>query len=528
MLPRGLVLQRSVTTPPLLDVASGLASGIRGRAAALGAAAALGFGGLALAVARLDAPMALGGVLLLSAVLVPLLLWPELATVVVVFLLYTNAPVLATNHGVPFVAASSFMLLLGLPLLQHVILRRERFRADRVLLLMLVLLVVMLVSSVGAKGPTFASDYIQTYVLEGVLLYWLVVNAIPSRESLLRAVWTLLAAGALLGALTTYQEATGDLQQQFGGLAQRNTEYLELQQMDMEDPQTLELLAEGVVGGQNSRAEGPMNEPNRFAQILLVLLPLALHVYRTSQGARARLCAASAAALIVAGMVFSASRGALVALVLLALIAGYVRWIRRSHLMLAGLALVLCIPVVAPQYAARALSLTNVTALAQGTAGRTADGAIRGRATEMLAAAQAALDHPLLGVGPGQYLHFYSLEYQQKEPRLKFRDIQKGRRAHSLYVELPAELGIVGLVSFLAIYAVLLRGLYGAHRRWRATRPELADLGLAFAFSLLAFLITSMFLHLSYQRYHFLLVALASVALHLLQSPERAERGAIA
>jgi hypothetical protein len=36
------------------------------------------------------------------------------------------------------------------------------------------------------------------------------------------------------------------------------------------------------------------------------------------------------------------------------------------------------------------------------------DGAIKGRATEMLAALAVYLDHPFIGVGPGQYVPFYS------------------------------------------------------------------------------------------------------------------------
>ncbi|HEX6630969.1 MAG TPA: hypothetical protein VF048_07755, partial [Gemmatimonadaceae bacterium] len=84
---------------------------------------------------------------------------------------------------------------------------------------------------------------------------------------------------------------------------------------------------------------------------------------------------------------------------------------------------------------------------------------------------------------------------------------------------------------FFAIFALLLRRLNRARRRWQAARPELADLAAAFAFSLLAFLVTSAFLHLSYQRYLWLLVALTSVALNVLQAaerPERADRAAAA
>jgi putative inorganic carbon (HCO3(-)) transporter len=526
MLPRGLFFQWSTTVSPLRGVAAG--PPVPGIALAAGAAVLL-FAGLALGVARMDAQMPLGAALALGLGLVPLLLWPQLATIVVVLLLYTNVPVLATQHGVPFVVASSFLALLGIPLLRHVLVHREPLRVDSPLLLMAVLLVVMLVSALGAKGPEAATDYVVTYVLEGIVLYWLVTNAIRSRASLRQVIWTLLAAGALLGALATYQEVTGDFEQQFGGLAQRNSEYQQLLQLDLDDPATLELL-ESFEGGRNSRAEGPVNEANRFAQILLVLLPLALYTFRTAQGRAQRLGAIGAGLLIFAGMAVSGSRAAFSVLVVIALLASQVGWIRRSHLLLGALVVGLVIPVVAPKYGQRIVSIGNVTALVEDepTATVTADGAMRGRVTEMLAAVQAFLDHPSLGVGPGQYFRFYSLEYQQKDPRLKFRDLQVARRAHSLYAEMAAELGAIGLAVFLSIFGVLLRGLERARRRWGGSRTEQGDLATAFIFSLLAYLGTSVFLHLSYQRYLWFLLALAGVALHLLTSSARAERGAVA
>lgn len=496
------------------------------RAGLIGTAALVAFGVLTLLVREFDAPTALMLVLALGFA-APLVLRPELATLVVVFLLYTNIPVLATYHGVPRMMASSFLLLLGIPLAHYVVARRQPLRSDSVLVLMLVYLAVMLVSSVGAKSIEAAFAYVGTYIVEGLAVYWLILNTVRSATTLTRVIWTLVAAAAFLGALTTYQEVTGAYDQQFYGLAHRNVGYLELQALDPEDPGAAELI-ESFEGARNRRAEGPMNEPNRYAQILLVILPLALHTYRTGRSRRARIASVVAAVFILCGMVYSDSRGALVALVVLAMIAGYTQWIRRSHLMMAGLALVLCIPIVAPRYATRALSLVHVTALAEGAGSEKADGAIRGRATEMLAATQAFFDHSLLGVGPAQYLHFYSLEYQQKNPRLKFRDIQKGRRAHSLYPELAAELGVMGLLSFLAIFVVLLRGLLRAWRRWKSASPEVADLAAALVFSLLAYLITSAFLHLAYQRYLWLFVGLAGATLQILHSATRTERGGAA
>ena len=244
----------------------------------MGAAALGAFGAMVLLVLAIDAPLVLIGMLALAGG-VTLFLRPELV------LLYTNLPVLATHQGVPFLIASSFMLLLGIPLLHFVVARQEPMRFDAVLAVMLGLLAVMMISAFGAKGTDVALEYIQTYLLEGVVLYWLIVNTVRSRDSLRRVMLTVIAAGALLGLLTTVQEITGNYDQQFFGLASRNVEYLQLQQLDPTDPEVAEALR-GFSSGRSTRANGPMDEPNRFAQILLVLLPLVLHAGRTASNRR--------------------------------------------------------------------------------------------------------------------------------------------------------------------------------------------------------------------------------------------------
>ena len=94
-----------------------------------------------------------------------------------------------------------------------------------------------------------------------------------------------------------------------------------------------------------------------------------------------------------------------------------------------------------------------------------ADPATRGRLTEMLAAGLVARDHPIVGVGPGHFTPYYSLEYMAN-PEIAFRDINKSRRAHSLYLEMAAETGVsVNTLLSRKRYAVLhlrerLRSIY--------------------------------------------------------------------
>jgi putative inorganic carbon (HCO3(-)) transporter len=481
---------------------------------------------LVVLIQRFDAPVVLLAVVALAAA-ASLVLRPELATLLTVFLLYTNIPAILTKrHGVPVAAAGAFILLLGLPLLHAIIIRREPLRFDTTLRLMLAYLAVVLCSALVATDPGITFDYAQKFAAEGLLLYLLVVNVVRSAATLRRVIWTALAAGSLLGAVTTYQEVTGHFRQEFGGLAARNYEFMELRQRDPTDPEVRELMQSYTerygTSGRAPRANGPLDEPNRFGQIMIVLLPLALFCYRTGRNAWSRAGAMAAAALISSAIVYSESRGAFVTLVILALLAGMIRWVRPAYVLTAALIGLLLAPLVAPKYVERLASLAGVTTLAEGAASAEADGALKGRAAAMTSAARVFLDHPMLGVGAGQFQPFYSVEYQQNDPRFRFRE-PRPYMAHSLYLQLGAELGVVGLVAFLSIFGFQLRELDRARRRWSETRPEVAQLATAVAFSILAYLGAAVFLHMGFERYLWLVVALAGSTLQIVQDATRAE-----
>ena len=494
--------------PPRVDVERAWRGG------AVGLAAVLAGAGLAAAVIATDVERVVSALLALVALTV-MAVRPHWATLTVIGLLYLNVPVLLSrNFGVPKLASSAIVLLLAIPLLHQLVVRRAGLRVDGTLRLMLSYLVLLAVSAVGVPNLPLAGEYLLTYVVEGVVLCALVINVVRDMWTLRQVLWTLLLCGALLGAFTSWQEMTGSFRQQFGGLAQRNYEYLEMRELAAQYPEMRVELGTYSTGGRSRRAGGPVSEPNRFAQILIVLLPFGVWLHRTAATRPARVASAVSCVLVVAGLVFTDSRGGFVILLGLAAAAVRTGWTKPRHLLLALAVLVATLPLVAPRYVQRVSSLGAATALAHQPDG--ADGAIRGRATEMLAAGRAFLDHPLLGVGPGQYMLMYSAEYHMRSGGLKFRDLPGPRRAHSLYLELAAETGITGLAMFAAIVGLLIRALWNAHRRLGALDGAGRDLAMACVLSLAAYLGTAMFLHLSYVRYYWLLIGVGAAACHVL------------
>ncbi len=489
------------------------------RVVALGGALAIALCAVGLLVQRFSTPVALGAVVFLAAVTL-LFRWPDAATIAVAFLLYTNIPALAARRGVPVLLTSSFLLLLGFPLLHHLVARRSRIRMDRAFDLMLLFLIVLLFSALGAKNPAAAGERVLEFVLEGLVLYWLLINVMRTLPAVRRVLWTVMAVGAMLGGFTLYQEATGS-KQEFGGLAPRNDEYSELRKSD--DPEVRELLQTFTGDQRTSRPLGPVAQPNRFAQILLVLLPFAVFLHRTGRSRTARVCAFACGTLILVGVALTQSRGAFLNLILLTMAMVAAKWARLSRVFVAAVGLFVVASVTMPDFLARLQTIENTTSLLSDdpVEQANADAAIRGRTTVMLAALNMFLDYPVLGVGPGQS-KYYVQEYSERNPEIQFRELETTRRAHSLYLEMAADVGVIGLVAFLAIVLHLVHSLWRARRLWLERRPDYADLATGCLLSLMAYLGTGMTEHLSYQRYYWFLLAVAGAALQVLrgQSPE--------
>ena len=170
--------------------------------------ALFGLGAAIMALATVQPKLLVTGLLLAAALVVAI--WkPELATVGVVFALWGNVAAAAVRfHHVPAVAASATFLVLGLPLFYHVVIRREPVRTNGVLGLMLVYFVVQVASAelsadISASFPALAVSFLQ-----GIVLYFLILNTVRTPAQLQRCLWAIVLAGVLLGTLSLIQGAT--------------------------------------------------------------------------------------------------------------------------------------------------------------------------------------------------------------------------------------------------------------------------------------------------------------------------------
>ncbi len=134
---------------------------------------------------------------------------PDLATMVVIFVLYTNAAVVAVKfHNVPEMIGSSLPALLLIPLASYMIFRRGGLVITPVLPLIFLFMAVQVVGTLLAINIAGATTNLINFMIEGLGLYFLITNVVRTPEMLRRATWTLLAAGIFMGGLSFLQEVT--------------------------------------------------------------------------------------------------------------------------------------------------------------------------------------------------------------------------------------------------------------------------------------------------------------------------------
>lgn len=462
-------------------------------------------GAVAIGLAVTQDPLvAVAGVLAILLLLC-LLKWPDTATLLVIFFVYTNVgPVLIKFHNVPILLATIFPLILVVPLVSYLILRREKVVITPVLQLLLALAVIYTLGAIFSSDITLAMPQLTEFLLEGFLLFFLITNVVRTTAMLKRVVWVLLISGAIIGGLSLYQQVTKTYDNNYGGFAQVQSDFM-TSALDTTEP-------------PHPRLAGSVGEKNRYGQNMLMLVPLGLFQLWIYRSTRMRILALLMTALIIVGGALSYSRGAAVGFVLLILIMVFLRYIKFQQfvLLVVGAWLIL---LALPQYGARLSSLNVVTGLLSpdnGPAFAGADNAVVDRASLMLASVLIFRDHPIIGVGPGM-VRYYTENYVKQ---VGLSSVSGTFQAHDLYLGIAAEAGALGLICFLLILYIPLRDLAVARKKWMKSRPELSYLATAFFQAIVGYMVTGLFLHLSYYRFFYLMIALGVAASRLGESEQ--------
>ena len=257
---------------------------------------------------------------------------------------------------------------------------------------------------------------------------------------------------------------------------------------------------QAVGSGEFSRLSGAGLDPNELAALLVASLAFAAALAARRGAIALRLVAVAAVPFCLMGVLLSLSRGGLVALtvaLLTAIIIGG-RWRVPALVLLAIAALSVIVYFGSIATPAERNHITE----ANGGTGRTSTWKVGWRMVEANA---------VKGVG-GDNFRTSSIHYLLEPgtvPRSDFI-VEHPHVAHNMYLEVLADLGIVGLTLFLAIITFAIKAALEAARSFRRSgdaRMEL--LARALVVAVAALLAADFFLSEQYSKQLWLLLALA-------------------
>jgi O-antigen ligase len=458
--------------------------------------------GLVLAASLVGLVLGLAPVALTLALLALVGSWavlanPDRATLVVLGVIYTNAAVVAVNfHGVPGLAGRLPFLLLALPIVYYVFVRHEVVIWNLAASWLAIFGIAYFLSALLSPTREDTFSFLVVFVTEGLGLFLLLINCMRTPLVWRACLAVIVASGALMSSVSVVQFISGDLWRDFGGFGQISDVFV----ANASDPATWS-GTEWPVG--DARLAGPIGEANFFAMVLVTLLPYCFYLAKSAGSRAVRVAWIAAGGLILAGVALTYSRGAIVALVVVIGFLAVVGLLPRRTLvfmLVAGIALV----TLVPSYGARMESLVSAVHVGAGTdSGERADAAARGRYSEVVSAFKVYGDHPVLGVGPGQFPVYYQRYVGDLGGGVHTGD--GGRQAHNLIAGLAAETGTLGLLSFFGAIGAILLGLVRVRRL-----PHARAAGTAALTSILLLLCSSLFLHMAYMRYLWVHLAIAA------------------
>lgn len=407
----------------------------------------------------------------------------EAGLLILIFISYIRlSDVLIEYHGLPSVAQPFIVLLLAGVIFQWIFFRRPAKGWIRAVILVGLYGIVVFTSLLYAADFERASTAVVDFIKDGIITV-LIVLLLQKGPTFRKVIWALVLAGAFLGTISFIQYMTSSFDNVYFGFAQ--APYLNIA---------------GETSG--NRLSGPIGDPNFYAQIMVVLIPLAFFRMMDEKKILLKVLAAFSLGMITLTVILTFSRGAVVSLGLVAIFYLLYRKPRMVEMLILIFVGIIMLQFIPSTYLER---ITSITDILRGTQ-RSGDASMRGRTSELTAAWYMFIDHPLFGVGVQNYSVFYQ-RYSRRiglDPRIEARD------PHNLFLQIAAETGISGMLVFGILLWTIFRCINDSWNILRkADHKEYADMVFSFGLSFVGYLSAALFIHAAYPRYFWLLTGIA-------------------
>ncbi len=366
------------------------------------------------------------------------LVQPELGLMALIFITVTQISNVAIKfYGLPSLAQPLVGMLMLVVLIRFALHGERPTGWARIGAILAAFVVLWLASLLHASDFEAAREAFVGFgkdMLVGVIVIFLVYRP----ASLRGAVWAFILAGIVMGSISVYQYLTGSFNNilwGFGGI-------------------------EGQVSGQveRTRLTGPYQNPNAYAQVLGVIVPLALDRLWHERSVLLRVLAGWAAAACILAVFFTYSRGGLLAMAAGIAVLLLTRRPGIFPLILTAALLYGLLSFLPATYTERVATLLQLRQSDQ-----IYDPSFRGRLSENTAALQMFWDHPLLGVGLGNF----PVNYQDYSRQIGIDPRRDPRSPASLYLEMLSEQGIIGASLFVLLIILVFRGLWMAKHQFQ-------------------------------------------------------------
>ena len=261
-------------------------------------------------------------------------------------------------------------------------------------------------------------------------------------------------------------------------------------------------LARGQVDVDGRLVVNAYYNSNDLALLIVSALPLTLYVWRRPTGLVGRAVLLAATSCVVMTLGRTGSRGGFLAFVVVAgyLLAGFRGIATSKRLAAVALLAILLVALASDRYFARMQTILHPSA----------DYNWRGKSeTGRMEIWKRGIDYmltnPVLGVGAGAFpMAEGTLAPEARELRQYGREF-KWSAAHNPFIQIGAELGVLGLIAFIALLVGAFRTLAKVRRGPPAEAAVLAQILTA---CLVGFLVGALFSSMAYAPYLYMLLGM--------------------
>ena len=409
--------------------------------------------------------------------------------ILVAFIYLNLSEILVRYHGFPSLLQ---FLVVGLAFAAWLNRDTERVRLigrQRLTILAAVYLLVVFASTAWAADRELADGRLGD-VARAVALYGLATLLMHTRERVMQGMAALIVSATAIGLLVVFQVATGQFDNEFGGLAR---------------------VKDAHIYGDvfQARIAGPNGDPNFFARMLLLAIPPAAILAFQAREAWQRRAAFFATAVITGTLAATYSRGAMVALAVMAAMMLKVLHVRWQSTAAVGVALLVVLVLLPASITQRFVTIEEFLPGHEETIDP--DSSFQERRLLMSVAWVMFGANPIGGVGAANYTARYDDYVGRTSSSFRqYGDASDRHYPHNLALEVASETGVIGLVAFSALVVACWRSLARSQLAFADRDRELSGVAAALKIGLAGYLVAGLFLHMAEPRTLFLLFSFAS------------------